>query len=53
MGEVRLYEKEHSVNVRRWQKMRDFIVRVCRSDRCEAAIESMCVTGSLPVWEFA
>lgn len=53
MGEVRLYEKEHSANVRRWQKMKDSIVRDCRSDRCEAAIESMCVTGSLPAREFA
>lgn len=53
MGEVRLYEKEHSANVRRWQKMKDPIVRAYRSDRCEAAIESMCVAGSLPVWEFA
>lgn len=53
MREVRLYEKEHSVNVRRWQEIKDFIVRACRSDRCEAAVESMCVTGSLPVREFA
>lgn len=39
--------------MRRWQKMKDFIVRACRIDRCEAAIESMCVTGSLPLWEVA